>query len=214
MIYDGIGHELTGAEDRAAADTAQWLSGIGLGVKPRVRTRLVDVRVGAKGAPVASMQAGLVHEPVAGHGPAAPAVLLLYDRGQDVLTNPTEWLGDRGRRPVVVAGHGWGGERAAGFLQRHPQSNVRGLVLRVPPPDGENVLWWSVEELYLHTPVETVVPLGRPMNVGAFRGLGGTGPDNRHRFREAGVLLDFATTAPAPRAPIVARFRQRPPARA
>ena len=186
LIYEGTGHELSGAEDRAAADTAHWLTGIGLGVMPRVRTRLVDVRVGAKAAPLATLQAGIVYEPAIVPKSESPAVMLLYDRGQDVLTNPSEWLApalaqrahrvlvpqdssfgpnvdrigetatdadlqtwidwltERGRHPVVLAGRGWGGERAARFLLRHPQPMVRGLVLLNPPPDGAA---WARREL-------------------------------------------------------------------
>ncbi len=186
LMYEGTGHELTGAEDRAAADTASWLAGIGLGVRPRVTMRLVDVRVGVQITAPSLLQAGLMYEPASGSTVDSRDVILLYDRGRDVLTNPTEWLapalaqrghrvlvpqdssygpnvdrvgeaatdadlnawidwlGNAGRRPVVIAGAGWGGERAARFLRRHPRSNVRGLALLNPPPNGAR---WARREL-------------------------------------------------------------------
>jgi pimeloyl-ACP methyl ester carboxylesterase len=185
-MYEGTGHELAGAEDRAAADTARWLTELGLGARPRVTTRLVDVSVGGGDASALSMQAGLLFEPEAGPEADAPAVMLLYDRGQDVLINLSEWiapwlaqrgyrvlvpqdssfgpnvdrigelgtdadlaawvrwLGEGGRRPVVVAGSGWGGERAARFLLRHPQKSVKGLAFLGTPSDGAR---WARAEL-------------------------------------------------------------------
>ena len=186
LMYPGTGHELSGAEDRAADDTERWLTGIGLGVRPRVTMRLVDVQVSASGAPYALMQAGMLYEPAAGARADLPSVLLLYDRGQDVLTNPSEWLApalaqrgyrvlvpqdssyaanvDRiaesatdadltawvrwlsgpGQTPIVLAGRGWGGERAARFLRRQAPPIVQGLVLLNPLPDGAR---WARREM-------------------------------------------------------------------
>lgn len=76
--------------------------------------------------------------------------------------------------------------------------------------DGEDVLWWFMEDTYLHTVGESVVPLGRPMTVGVVHGLGGTDTEYRYRYKEAGVLLDYATGEPMRRNPITGAAMETP----
>lgn len=68
--------------------------------------------------------------------------------------------------------------------------------------DGEDVLWWFTEDLYLHTPGESLVPLCRPMTVGVVRGVGGTDTEYSYDYREAGVPLDLETGEPMVRNPL------------
>ena len=76
--------------------------------------------------------------------------------------------------------------------------------------DGEDVLWWFMEEIYLQTVGESVVPLGRPMTLGVVHGLGGNDQEYRYRYREAGVLLDLATAEPLRRNPITGAAMETP----
>lgn len=95
-LYEGTGHELSGAEARAVDDTAKWLESVGLGVRPRIRTRLVDVEVEAGRTAYGRLfNAGVVYEPADSLRVRGPAVLLTYDRREDVLTGRYEALAPR-----------------------------------------------------------------------------------------------------------------------
>ncbi len=61
---------------------------------------------------------------------------------------------------------------------------------------GEEVLWWFIGDLYLHTPGEAVAPIARSLTIGGYRAETATARDFRYRFREAGVIVDLATGEP------------------
>jgi dienelactone hydrolase len=105
-VYEGAGHELYGAERRVVDDTASWLESLGLGVRPRVRTQLVDVEVASGRTAYGPLyQAGVLYEPEDAAKSHGPAVLLTYDRREDVLTGRYEGLAlrlaQRGYRVLV-----------------------------------------------------------------------------------------------------------------
>jgi hypothetical protein len=60
-------------------------------------------------------------------------------------------------------------------------------------PEGEEVLWWFIGDLYDQTPGKSVVPVARSLTIGGYTAGKSSARTFRYRFREAGVIVDLKT---------------------
>lgn len=88
--YAGADAAFAGAQDQVLADIGGWLSAQGLGVRPRVQTRFVDLT-----AKDGSRLTAALYEPAGGADPSKPALVMIHGRTGDVLYASTHWMGWR-----------------------------------------------------------------------------------------------------------------------
>lgn len=112
MMEGGVGHEFTGAEEKASKLALDWLSEIGITPTPRVTTRIVDLKIGFESRP------GIIYEPTILKARKPVAVMLMPDFAEDIMLSPLDAIGPRLARAgytVLIPqdrGGGWAFYRA------------------------------------------------------------------------------------------------------
>ncbi len=94
--------------------------------------------------------------------------------------------------PACATARPWEDVRAPMTPERSLESYRRILCGDI----GEEVLWWFIGDLYLHTPGESVVPVARSMTIGGYTAQTVTDREFTYGFREAGVIVDLNTGEP------------------
>jgi len=110
--YPGAGRLFEGARQRLANDTIEWLSDIGLAVKPRVKTTLVNVVAGD-----GTSFTGVLYTPASNPDNDRPAFMLLHGWTGDVLRSSNHWLGIRLAQQGYVS-----------VAIQHRSSGLRGVI--------------------------------------------------------------------------------------
>ena len=125
--YARTGHDFKGARDTLAADTANWLSGLGITPVARINTKVVSVTA-RDGSPLS----GILYEPVSpSGGQNKPAVLIAHGWTGDVMRSVSHWLG----RSLAQQGY-----TALAFQTR--SSGFRGIVAGTLESVPDDIAAW------------------------------------------------------------------------
>ena len=92
----GVDHVFLGARGKAAQDTTDWLTDLGLGPRPAVTTRFVDT-VTEDG----QQRSGVYYAPADGSAKGKPAFMIVYGGSGDIMWSSNHWLCVR----LAQAGH-------------------------------------------------------------------------------------------------------------
>jgi dienelactone hydrolase len=82
-----IGEAGVTVREQAAQDTIDWLEDIGLGVRPRISTAIVDAK-----ASDGIEQSGILYRPEAGSDPSRIVFVILHDYAGNAMNGSSEWL--------------------------------------------------------------------------------------------------------------------------
>ncbi len=87
--YPNVGHDFVGAQDALVADTARWLTRVGVTPVAQITTRLVGVT-----ASDGLTLSGVLYAPVdAARAKGKPAILLAHGWTSDIMRSTSHWLG-------------------------------------------------------------------------------------------------------------------------
>ncbi|MGZ5925381.1 MAG: hypothetical protein ACXWLJ_01790 [Rhizomicrobium sp.] len=77
--------------------------------------------------------------------------------------------------------------------------------------EGDEVLWWYIGDLYLHTPGKSVTPVARALTIGRYKAGKSTPRTFHHHFHEVGAIVDLDTGEPLRRNPLTGAPIDTPP---
>ena len=81
----------------------------------------------------------------------------------------------------------------ADAAQLTPERGLESYRRMLCGPEGEEVLWWFIGDLYYQTPGKAVAPVARTLTIGGYTAGKSTARSFRYKFREAGIIIDLDT---------------------